>query len=158
MGLSVPDMNSPEVDRLAQEAKKPMGARSRDRVRGLNTLDACAHRLRSEGFDAVMLPTSAAARRPTLTALRKRRCSFPWLLCSRDEELGKFAVQSAIRFGEGLAVTGTLEEPNRGPHRAPVAGTRGMSGSSKDKMSGVREALRDLHGPFRGCYWIVCAV
>ena len=48
-------------------------------------------RLRSEGVDAAMLSAPVTARRPTLTVLREHRCK-PWLLCSLDEEVGRFAV------------------------------------------------------------------
>ena len=63
VGLSVPNMNCPEVDRLAEEAKTPIGANAEeDWARELEALDACARRLRAEGVDPAVLSTPATAR------------------------------------------------------------------------------------------------
>lgn len=63
VGLSVPNMNCPEIDRLAEEARRPIGANAQEEwQKEFDALEACAHRLRSESVDPAMLSTSATAR------------------------------------------------------------------------------------------------
>ena len=63
VGPSVPNMNCPEIDRLAEEARKPVGADAEeDWGREFDALEACARRLRAEGVDPAMLSTPATAR------------------------------------------------------------------------------------------------
>ena len=62
VGLSVPNMNCPEIDRLARTAEGPRGSDPAHAIREFEALDACARRLRAEGVDPAMLSTPATAR------------------------------------------------------------------------------------------------
>ena len=63
VGLSIPNMNCPEIDRLASEAVAPIAANAEEGwALELEALHACADRLKAEGVDPAMLSTPTTAR------------------------------------------------------------------------------------------------